>query len=82
MKLVFRNPIECDTSAVMGVIGGGTAQAMTFDRPNVTLNFLRQVVHNMVRPVIGHKCGVSCRAPQTIVIGAPHREDLYHSAPV
>ena len=81
MKLIFRNVIECDTSAVLGVIGGGTAEAVTFDRPNVSLNFLRQVIHNMVRPIIGHQCSAACQAPQTIIIGAPHRESLYQSAP-
>ena len=82
MKLVFRNPIECDTSTVMGVIGGGTADAVKFDRPSVSLNFLRQMVHSMVRPIIGHQCGPECKTPQTIIVGAPHRENLYSSAPV
>ena len=82
MKLIFRTPIECDTTTVLGVINGGTADAVTFDRPNVSLNFLRQVVHSMVRPIIGHQCGPACKAPQTIIIGAPHRENLYASAPV
>ena len=82
MKLVFRNAIECDTSTVMGVVNGGTDQALTFDRPVVSLNFLRQMVHSMVRPIIGHKCGPACRSPQTIIVGAPHRENLYASSPV
>ena len=75
------NNIQLDTSQVGGTFDEARNGFITLEKPRVVLQFIRQVVQDLVRPRVGHACGVSCHDITTIVLGAPFHKDLETVAP-
>ena len=80
MKLRINN-IQLDTSMVMGTFCERKNGFVTMDKPAAVLQFVRQVIQDLVRPNSDHVCGVSCREITTIVLGAPFHKNLLAVAP-
>ena len=80
MKLQIKN-VQLDSSMVLGTYCEEKKGFITLDRPRVVLQFIQQVVRDLVRPNSQHKCGVSCRELTTVVLGAPFHKNLLAVAP-
>ena len=80
MKLRINN-IQLDTSMVMGTYCERREGFVTLDKPVAVLQFIRQVIRDLVRPSSSHRCGVSCQEETTIVLGAPFHKNLLAVAP-
>ena len=73
--------LTIDTSMVMGTFCSKRKGFVTFDKPHAVLQFVRQIIRDLVRPRSGHVCSVACRESTTIVLGAPFHSNLSSVAP-
>ena len=80
MRLRVDN-IQLDTSQVGGTFSESLNGFITLEKPRVVLQFIRQIVQDLVVPRTGHTCSVSCRELTTLVLGAPFQKDLETVAP-
>ena len=80
MLLQIKN-IEVDSSQVGGTYSEELGGYVTLNKPRVVLQFVRQIIRDLVRPRSDHVCGVSCREITTVILGAPFNENLGSVAP-
>ena len=80
MKLRIEN-IQLDTSMVLGTYDESRQGYVTLDKPRAVLNFVKQVIRDLVRPNPNHECGVGCVTPSTVILGAPFHRNLLAVAP-
>ena len=80
MKLRVNN-VQLDTSMVMGTYCEIKKGYVTLDKPAAVLQFVRQIVRDLVRPNPDHVCSVACKEVTTIVLGAPFHKNLLSVAP-
>ena len=80
MKLTIKR-ITTDSGLVLGSYDSERDRYRSVDRPSALMHFIKTVIHDVFRPRADHQCTPACAEVVTLVLGAPHYDDLAASAP-